>query len=257
MLYQNVLDRIVDSCVRIFGPELTGIYLHGSMAMGCFHPEKSDIDLIVVIENAVTDNQKTEFMREAVEANKLAPDKGIELSIVKKAHCREFVYPTPFDLHFSNMHLKWFEENPLDYIDKMKGTDTDLAAHFMIIKKYGVVLYGAGIDDVFAEVPKENYIDSIWRDVEGAEEEILENPVYIILNLCRVEAFLKDNVIISKKQGGEWGLKNLPSEFRALISEALQCYELGKEMQAGQAEAERFGAHMLTNIKNRTIAMVE
>ena len=33
-------------------------------------------------------------------------------------------------------------------IDKMKGTDKDLAAHFKIIKNYGVVLQGKAINDV-------------------------------------------------------------------------------------------------------------
>lgn len=47
MLYQNILDKIVDACKAIFESELTGIYLHGSMAMGCFQPNKSDIDLKV------------------------------------------------------------------------------------------------------------------------------------------------------------------------------------------------------------------
>ena len=97
--------------------------------------------------------------------NKAAPSKGIELSIVKEAYCKEFLYPTPFELHFSNMHLQWFRDNPKDYIQKMNGTDKDLAAHFKIIKKYGIALYGSQIDDVFADVPRNNYIDSILCDI--------------------------------------------------------------------------------------------
>ena len=97
----------------------------------------------------------------------------------------------------------------MDYVQKMNGTDKDLAAHFTITKKYGIVLYGADIDSVFGEVPKMDYIDSILSDIEEANEEILENPIYITLNLCRVAAFLKDGLITSKKQGGEWGKENL------------------------------------------------
>jgi len=51
-----------------------------------------------------------------------------------------------------------------------------------------------------------------------------DNPMYIVLNLCRVAAYLKDSLILSKKQGGEWGLKNLPCEYKGLITEALECY---------------------------------
>ena len=45
-----MLDKIVETSKDIIGEELTGIYLHGSLAMGCFHPDKSDIDLILVIK---------------------------------------------------------------------------------------------------------------------------------------------------------------------------------------------------------------
>ena len=249
MLYQNILDKIVDKSKQIFGAELTGVYLHGSMAMGCFQPDKSDIDFIIVIKDNITDKQKFMFMNEVVELNKAAPSKGIELSIVKEAYCKEFLYPTPFELHFSNMHLQWFRDNPKDYIQKMNGTDKDLAAHFKIIKKYGIALYGSQIDDVFADVPRNNYIDSILCDIEEAKEEILENPVYIILNLCRVAAFLKHDLVISKKQGGEWALQNLSDKYHTLVLNALQSYELGTEMNIDKEEAQGFADYMLYLIR--------
>lgn len=39
MKYQQLLNDFIDACKQIIGNELTGIYLHGSMAMGCFHPD--------------------------------------------------------------------------------------------------------------------------------------------------------------------------------------------------------------------------
>ena len=98
MLYQNLLDEIVDKSKKILKEDLTGIYLHGSLVMGCFNPDKSDIDLIIVINNSITDLQKLQFMNYVVEWNKTAPDKGIELSIVRKEYCQNFLYPTPFEL---------------------------------------------------------------------------------------------------------------------------------------------------------------
>lgn len=250
MMHQNILDQIVAKSEKIFEEELVGVYLHGSLAMGCFNPDRSDIDVLIVIKKNITDKQKMKFMEDIVELNKLAPSKGIELSIVKKEYCQVFLYPTPFELHFSNMHFQWFMDNPIDYINKMQGTDKDLAAHFTIIKRYGIVLSGEAIEDVFAEVPRENYIDSIWNDIEGAKEEILENPVYIILNLCRVVAFLKDNLITSKKSGGEWALHNLESEYQNIISNALQSYEYGKDVHINEEDALRFSEYMLMIIKS-------
>lgn len=250
MLYQNILNKMVDKSKQILGSELIDVYLHGSMAMGCFQPDKSDIDLVIVIKNNITDHQKLEFMNEVAELNKAAPSKGIELSIVKETYCKEFLYPTPFELHFSNMHLQWFTDRPADYIRKMKGTDKDLAAHFTVIKRYGIVLYGKQIEDVFADVPRENYVDSIWSDIKSAKEEILEEPVYMILNLCRVTAFLKNDLVLSKKQGGEWALQNLSEEYQALISNALQSYAHGNEMNLDKIETQKFADDMLHMIRS-------
>lgn len=244
MWYQDILEIIVEKSKQIFNSVLTGIYLHGSLAMGCFNPDKSDIDLILVIDRDMTDAQKLEFMKEVIELNKSAPDKGIELSIVKKEYCSKFIYPTPFELHFSPMHLQWFTDNPADYISKMKGRDKDLAAHFMIIKKYGIVLYGADINRVFSDIPREAYIDSIRYDMEGVREEVLKNPVSVILNLCRAAAFIKDNLVLSKKQGGEWGIENLPSEYLALISEAVKGYTSQKSVKLDKIKAQQFSDYI-------------
>ena len=49
MYYQELLDEFAEKSREIFGSTLTGVYLHGSLAMGCFHPKKSDLDLLVVV----------------------------------------------------------------------------------------------------------------------------------------------------------------------------------------------------------------
>ena len=48
--YEDLINRFVSDSREILSDRLTGIYLHGSMAMGCFNPDKSDIDLIIVID---------------------------------------------------------------------------------------------------------------------------------------------------------------------------------------------------------------
>lgn len=146
------------------------------------------------------------------------------------------------------MHLNWFREKPEDYIEKMKGTDKDLAAHFTIITACGMVLYGEKIDDVFGEVPREDYIDSIWQDIRDAHQDILDNPMYITLNLCRVLAYLQENLVLSKQSGGEWGIRSLPHRFRPLIQDALRSYATDEVMRADPQKAVEFADDMLSRI---------
>ena len=111
----------------ILGENLTGVYLHGSAAMGCFHPGKSDLDLLIVVREAPDDTRKRALMAMILELNARMPgggtQAGIEMSVVRRDVCDPFVYPTPFELHFSAGHLPWYRRDPEDYIRKMKGTD--------------------------------------------------------------------------------------------------------------------------------------
>ncbi len=246
---KSVTEAFTTGSRNILGENLVGVYLHGSAVLGCFNEKKSDIDLLVVVNDEISDEIKKEYMDMVVMRNKDAPDKGIEMSIVKKAVCKPFVYPTPFELHFSAAHLEWYNTNPLDYIDKMKGTDKDLAAHVTIIYHRGRCLYGKAIQDVFENVKDEFYIDSIWTDVSGAEDEIQINPVYITLNLCRVLAYVKDRVILSKQEGGNWGIANLPAKYHEFIRSALNDYSCGRPFQWEADHAGDFASYMTDRIR--------
>lgn len=245
----GLINDFTEMSRKILGDKLKGIYLHGSAAMGCFNPEKSDLDLLLVVEHPVAKEDKRKFMEAVIRLNEEAPPKGMELSVVLQENCRPFVYPTPFELHFSNMHLKWFRENPDDYVENMKGTDKDLAAHVAIINHCGIVLYGQAVSQVFGPVSKDDYVDSIWNDIKDAQETIGREPVYVILNLCRALGYVKENLILSKESGGFWGLKAVPERYHTLIQKALACYESGEEMETDEETAAEYAGYMLGEIR--------
>ena len=246
----TVINSFVQQSKEILRDNLVGIYLHGSSVMGCYNPAKSDLDLIVVVMESMTDADKRSYMDMVVELSAQGPAKGIEMSIVKQDVCRPFVYPTPFELHFSAAHLDWYRKDPDDYVLKMKGEDKDLAAHFTIINRRGKCLYGASIQDIFADVPVQDYMDSIWNDIAGAEDEIADQPMYFILNLARVLACLKDGLVLSKKEGGEWALKNIPEAYHSLLQNALEEYAEGTDMSYDEAQAKDYAKYMVEQIKN-------
>lgn len=243
--YEAVLKRIAGEYQKILGDKLTGIYVHGSIAFGCFRWETSDIDFIVVIKEPLTLEEKEELIRVLLDLEEAAPPKGLEMSVVLDKYCNPFVYPTPFELHFSNMHKESCRNNLREYCREMHGTDKDLAAHFMIILTAGRVLCGADIASVFGKVPRENYLDSIMSDIEDAVNEIQENPVYIILNLCRVLAFAEEGLVISKEQGGKWGINRLPETYRPLIKKAWMSYCGNSSFKAEKSELKDFAEYML------------
>ena len=242
------LGAFVARAKLILQDNLAGIYLHGSAVMGCFNPKKSDLDLIVVVNGPVCDTVKKDFVDMVVELNDSAPAKGIEMSMVVKDVCNPFVYPTPFELHFSVTHLDWYKNDPEGYIRKINGTDKDLDAHFTIIRSRGQCLYGAPMNEIFSPIPKDDYMDSIRNDIAEAVDEIGDNTMYLTLNLARVLAYKEEDLVLSKKEGGNWALKNTPTQFHPLIQDAMSEYVGSEDIVYDSELAKQYAAYILDRI---------
>jgi len=248
---RKMLDALVKAATDAFCEKLAGVYLHGSLAMGCFHKDKSDIDILYVVSQMLTDDEKLAFMREIVRLNADAPKKGIEMSVVHEKDMKPFVHPAPFLLHFSNAHIDRYTRSPCEYIARMKGTDRDLAAHVMIVNHYGVRLYGKEIPEVFGPVPKEAYLDALFYDIENAREDIKENPMYVTHSLSRILAYVSEGKCLSKRDGALWAAEHVNEKYRGLISDALRAYETEETAVYTPAHAE-FADEMLREIGKYT-----
>lgn len=246
----EILEKIKKSYQTILQKKLVGIYVHGSIAFRCFNWDKSDIDFLVVVSEKLCQEEKEALIMELLRLDKHCPPKGLEMSVVLETVCKPFVYPTPFELHFSNTHKERCQADLAAYCQNMHGVDKDLAAHVTVINQVGMTLCGKEIANVFGAVSKQAYMDSIWYDIENAGEDIDENPVYIILNLCRVLAHLEENVVLSKKQGGEWGLDKLPAKYHPLLQNALSCYQNDTVFIKSGLERE-FAKNMLNRIEEK------
>ena len=209
---------------------LCGIYLHGSLAMDCYTPGKSDVDLLIVIQNDISLNEKNSLIRKYMKLEDEFPLIHIEMSVILERDIQDFSHPTPYALHYSRAHKERYQSNP-GYICS-NGHDPDLAAHFTVTYERGVGLYGKPVHEMFRPIPQEVYMDSILFDIRDAEDGIIENPVYYILNYCRVLYYIEEGVVSSKREAGEWGKVRFP-HFENLLSKALTMYS-GKSSEAWQ-----------------------
>ena len=130
----------------------------------------------------------------------------------------------------------------------MKGEDKDLAAHFTIIVKRGKCLYGETIEEVFSDVPAADYMDSILDDVSDASEGIAEDTMYLVLNLARVLAYKNEQLVLSKKEGGEWAITHVPIEYHSLIEDAMNEYIEGEKIDYDIDLAKRYAEFMIEQL---------
>ena len=250
MGYNKLLSLISEQYNQILCDNLVGIYVHGSIAFGCFNWDRSDIDFIVVVKTPLTYQIKVQLLDILLKLKEEAPPNGFEMSVVLKKHCRDFAYPTPYELHFSDGWLNRYLEDPSQVCNDEIKTDIDLAAHFTVIKNVGIVLSGKSISEIFGNVPKEDYLDSICKDVENAILTVVNNPVYIILNLCRVYAYMKNGLVLSKEDGGRWGLTNLAEKYHNTIAAMLDNYINGTKFDKDESMRIKFCEYMINLIFN-------
>jgi streptomycin 3"-adenylyltransferase len=216
------LDEVVQSFVGNLKLNLVGVYLHGSLAMGCFNTPSSDIDLLIVVNEKLSLKTKKNIITELLKLENRYRMFKLEMSIVLSNSLIEFEFPTPFELHYSKDHKeKYLKEK--NYVCG-GDVDPDLAAHIYVTQQRGICLYGLTIKETFKPIEKKYFIKSILSDVENALERILIDPVYTVLNLCRVLYFLKEGVVSSKKEGGEWGVKTLNSKYIKIVSACTKKY---------------------------------
>ncbi|GAA0379932.1 aminoglycoside adenylyltransferase domain-containing protein [Paenibacillus motobuensis] len=222
---QEELKQTVELFLKEAERNLVGVYLHGSMAMGCYNPNKSDLDLLVVLRRPESADCYRRIAKRLIEIEAALPQgaAGIELSVILETCLSNFTYPTPFELHYSAAHRDRYRSDEGYLCGGFE--DPDLAAHIMITYYRGITLYGRPIEEVFKPIDSRYYVQSILGDVEDASEGILENPVYYTLNLCRVLLFLKEGRISSKQEGGEWGTQALPAQYKDLIWKCLAEYK--------------------------------
>lgn len=191
----------------LLGPNLRGVYVYGSLAFGCYNPARSDVDVLVVTRRRMapaTRREVSSFL------NRLSAP--LEISFFSHADLDPWRYPTPFDYHFSE------EGESHDRADEFFATEIANA------RVRGVALVGPPAAEIFPEVPEEDFLDAIERDLAWARERVEERPAYGVLNACRVVAYRRERIIMSKRDAGEWGIRSAPEEFHALIADAAAFY---------------------------------
>lgn len=221
---RDQIAGLTEGLTRLLGANLIGIYLHGSLALGGFNPQHSDIDLLIVVHTSLPPDIKHEVAR-LVLASSRNPH-PLELSILTDENLYPWRYPTPFDFHYSEA---WRERTQQEFDNGSAPSwadahDPDLAGHITIVNHCGIVLAGKPIAEALPPVPRTDYLTSVLNDVLDAPEYIHTNPVYWILNPCRVYWYLLEGRISSKEEAGAWAVDYLPEPYCAVVRQALASY---------------------------------
>jgi streptomycin 3"-adenylyltransferase len=221
---RDQIERFVRECRELLGEDLSGVYLHGSLAMGSFNPKLSDLDVLVLSERRLSQQDRRSFAQAMLSLS--GDPHPVEMSVLWVDALHPWQHPAPYEYHFSE---DWRERQHARLTDSAWGepetaTDPDLAAHLVIARERGVTLFGTPARQALPEIPTDDYIDALLYDYDSAKGDMLANPVYSILNVCRVYWYLVKSAISSKTEAGEWAQAYLPDEYRGVVMKALRAY---------------------------------
>jgi predicted nucleotidyltransferase len=221
----SVLEELEAQVRDLLGPNLRGMYVYGSLAFECYNPARSDVDVLVVTRRRMAPETRralSSFLRRLEELARL------EISFLSHADLEPWRYPTPYDYHFSGS------------AEKHDGAGVYFATEIANARVRGVALVGPPPAEVFPDVPYEDFLDSIERDLVWALDHVKERPGYAVLNSCRVLAYRRDRTIMSKAEAGQWGLRFAPADFHQLISDAAAFYAGDRDGELDRVEVGAF-----------------
>jgi streptomycin 3"-adenylyltransferase len=226
----------------LLSDDLVGVYLYGSLAMRCFNPESSDVDVILVVRKSLSEEKR----RKVIEHLKgvCSDEKRLELSIVGMEALRKPTYPLKVCLHYE------YWGNTLE-----NTMDSEILSNLYTARKRGFRVWGAPIHAVFSKVPSKYHLRSVIEDLQNTKEHLHENqelagynvPAYWVLGSCRILAFIREGRVLSKAEGGQWGLTNLPKKYHDIIQQALACYQREKNNRVCNEEELNAFADYMTN----------
>lgn len=243
------LAELGERLAAALGDAMVGLYLHGSLAMGCFNPLTSDVDLLVVVGRELNAAEREQVGEHLVDADRRYAN-PVELSVVTTAAMRPLRHPAAYEFHFGRDRVERFRAGRVDFT--RGGTDPDLAAHVTVALARGVALLGPPVADVFGAVPRAAYLDSIIGDHHWSAELIMAGPdtgttvvpPYGVLNAGRVLAAASDGAILSKAESASWLVPRLPARLRPIIEAAEGTYRDGRPRDVSAALLKDYVRHL-------------
>ena len=166
----NQINNVIDIWKRHLGDNLTGVYLHGSIALNAFNPDSGDIDILVVVKDSVEVATKLEIAKDIIKIDRSPCP--LEMSAVKQIDAKNWKTPGNCVFHYSDFwtkkYLERFKNPNLEvYVADHEFSDADVTSYIKLLKQCGIVLYGEEIQEVFADVSDEDFWSAISADVEN------------------------------------------------------------------------------------------
>ncbi len=199
------LEALTAEVAAVVGDRVVGVYAHGSLLLGGYLPERSDIDVLVIVEDRLSPEEQADLAGRLSEDALPCPAVGLEMSVVLRSVAAAPSARPAFELHVTTAPQ---DRKVVD--GHGHPGELDLVLHFAVCRRLD--------PDVFTEVPRPLVLGQLADELMWAGEH---NPTeYAVLNACRAWRYAVDGKLVSKVDGGRWAEARLegPDLVRAFLA---------------------------------------
>jgi hypothetical protein len=233
----TVLLSLAQGIESIWGGNLLGLYLSGSLSYGDFNPGSSDIDLVAILKIPASPKELKLIQELHINEGQKYPKwaKRIECSYTPIAMLSSILPP--------EAPRPYYGEGVF-YPEALYGNEWII--NLYLLYEHGIALIGPEFKALIAPIDIVSVQKACIRDLFQEWEPKITDLTwlnnshyqsYIVLNLCRILYTVMCNSTGSKKAAASW-VKGEYSEWVILI-QAAEDWQYGKEMNR-PAEAREF-----------------
>jgi Domain of unknown function (DUF4111)/Nucleotidyltransferase domain len=208
-------DTLAHASARALGDALAAVVLHGSLTLGDYLPGRSDIDLLLIVNDRLTDAHLAS-LTEAVGQRRPRGPVPVDLRVVTRTAAGA---PSPLPTMEAYLRIKGPERRV--HLEGRDRRERDLAVEFSVSRAHGRTLFGAPPSELIGRIPDPWVLDA--ADAQLADWQAIGNdPPYAqltVLSGCRVWRFAEERRHSSKDAAGLWALRRDPR--LEVVSDAL------------------------------------
>ena len=206
-------------------PDLVGGYLIGSGALGDYVPGGSDVDVNLVVADALPQGRKEELVRQVAHDALSCPAAKLELVV-----SRVEVLKHPPRVHEYELNLNTGRGlGDLIFYDFRDDDPHWFVLDAAIARERGVTITGPSIATMIAELPRDQILEALRVSI--AWHRAKETTYLTVLNACRSWRYAVEGTWVSKTEAARWALAR--SAHRELIEAALEARSAGRAGQVG------------------------
>ncbi|MEO6044705.1 MAG: aminoglycoside adenylyltransferase domain-containing protein [Tepidiformaceae bacterium] len=228
----RVAAELLARVTGVLGPGFGGLYLFGSAAAGAFEGGVSDVDMLVVTLESLSDTAfaALEAMQGGLARDLQEWDDRIEVLYVSAEGLKAFRTCAPRVAAIS-------PGEPFHWRDGEPGR----LMNWYDVQQNGVVLYGPPIRSFLEPISGDEFVASVRHDLERWPGWIEGLPrrtgpqSYVVLTMCRALYACQFGKQLSKTEAGVWAARERP-EWAALIETALIWRRAGLGRVQGDAD---------------------